>query len=57
MTRMIPAQMVSTFVCPVCHGGLRLNQDFTRLRCVQCDRRYRVEDEIPVLLAQEAEPA
>ena len=52
---MIPAQLVSTFVCPVCHGGLRLNQDFTRLRCVQCGRRYRVQDEIPVLLAHEAE--
>ena len=57
MTRMIPAQMVGTFVCPVCHGELRLNRDFTRLRCVQCGRRYRVEDEIPVLLAHEAEPA
>ena len=52
---MVPAQMTKVVVCPVCHGGLRFNQDFTRLRCVQCDRRYRVEDEIPVLLAHEAE--
>ena len=52
---MIPAQMVNTVVCPVCHGGLRFNQDFTRLRCVECGRRYRVEDGIPVLLAQESE--
>jgi uncharacterized protein YbaR (Trm112 family) len=55
MAAMIPAQMVKTVVCPVCHGALRFNQDFTKLRCVQCDRRYRVQDEIPVLLAQEAE--
>ena len=55
MAHVIPAQVVCTFVCPVCKGGLRLNQDFTRLRCVQCGRRYRVQDEIPVLLPQEAE--
>jgi len=35
-------------------GSLRLNQDFTRLRRA-CGRRYRVQDEIPVLLAHEAE--
>lgn len=52
---MVPAQMQKTVVCPVCHGGLRFNQDFTRLRCVGCERRYRVQDDIPVLLAQEAE--
>jgi len=35
-------------------GSLRLNQ--TSPGCaVQCGRRYRVQDEIPVLLAHEAE--
>jgi hypothetical protein len=47
MARMIPAQVVSTFGVPCVpgpiepvvgsmgeHGGLRLEQDFTRLRCV-----------------------
>ena len=52
---MIPAQIVKTVVCPICHGGLQFNENFTKLRCLQCGRRYRVEDGIPVLLAQEAE--
>ena len=52
---MIPAQIVKTVVCPVCHGSLRFNEDFTKLRCVECDKRYPVKDGIPVLLAQEAE--
>jgi uncharacterized protein len=52
---MIPAQIVKITVCPICHGGLRFNEDFTKLRCVACGKRYRVEDGIPVLLAQEAE--
>ena len=52
---MITAKMSKTVVCPICHGGLRFNEDFTKLRCIECGKRYRVEDEIPVLLAQEAE--
>jgi uncharacterized protein YbaR (Trm112 family) len=53
--RMIPAQIVKNCVCPICHGALRCNEDFTKLRCVQCGKQYRVQDGIPVLLAQEAE--
>jgi uncharacterized protein YbaR (Trm112 family) len=52
---MIPAQMIKMVVCPACHGGLRFNEDFTKLRCVDCGKRYKVLDGIPVLLAQEAE--
>ena len=52
---MVPAQIVKTVVCPVCHGSLRFNANFTQLRCTGCGKLYRVEDGIPVLLAQEAE--
>ena len=55
ITGMIPAELVKIVVCPICHGKLRFNADFTKLRCTQCDKRFRVEDGIPVLLAQEAE--
>jgi len=55
MAGMIPAELVKIVVCPICHGGLRFNADFTRLRCTECGKRFRVEDEIPILLAQEAE--
>lgn len=55
MSEMIPAKLVKFVVCPICHGGLRFNEDFSRLRCTECGKRYRVEDGIPVLLAQEAE--
>lgn len=53
---MTPAKMAQTVACPVCHGILRFNADFTRLRCTGCQAHYRVQDEIPVLLAQEATP-
>jgi uncharacterized protein YbaR (Trm112 family) len=55
MANMIPAKLVKIVVCPICHAGLRFNEDFTKLRCTQCDKRFRVENGIPVLLAQEAE--
>jgi uncharacterized protein YbaR (Trm112 family) len=52
---MIPAKLVNTVVCPICHGRLQFNADFTKLCCTGCGKRFRVEDGIPVLLAQEAE--
>ena len=36
-------------------ADLRFNAEFNKLRCTECDKRFRVEDGIPVLLAQEAE--
>jgi uncharacterized protein YbaR (Trm112 family) len=55
MGEMIPAKLVKMVVCPICHGELRFNADFTKLDCVECGKHFRVEDGIPVLLAQEAE--
>jgi uncharacterized protein YbaR (Trm112 family) len=55
MTDMTPAKLVKIVVCPICHSGLCFNADFTKLRCTGCGKRYRVQDGIPVLLAQEAE--
>jgi uncharacterized protein YbaR (Trm112 family) len=55
MGDMIPAKLVKTVVCPICHGGLQFNAEFTKLRCTECGKQFRVENEIPILLAQEAE--
>ena len=44
--------------CPVCHGELRDAQGpaYPELQCTNeaCGRAYRVEDGVPVLLADEA---
>lgn len=55
MAVMIPAKLLKTVVCPICHGGFRLNPDLTELLCTECGKRFRVQDGVPVLLAQEAE--
>ena len=40
--------------CPVCKGDLTLLDDHSALDCPACSKRYRIEDDIPILLAEEA---
>ena len=40
--------------CPVCKGNLTLHDDHSALDCPACRKRYRIEDDIPILLAEEA---
>jgi len=35
-------------VCPADRGALLVKE--TELECADCDRRYRIDDDIPVLL-------
>ncbi len=52
----LTAELLSILACPVhdCHG--RLEQRQQRLVCLRCGRRYRVEENWPVLIPEEAEP-
>lgn len=43
-------------VCPKCKGELTYETEPEALVCGACRLRYRVEDEIPVMLVDEAEP-
>lgn len=43
-------------VCPKCKGDLTYETDPEALVCGACRLRYRVEDDIPVMLIDEAEP-
>jgi len=45
-------EVMAMLACPVCHGGLSVEEQ--QVRCLQCGRRYPVEDGIPVLLADRA---
>jgi uncharacterized protein YbaR (Trm112 family) len=52
----VDPNLLAILVCPVstCHGALEQRGD--RLVCVQCGRRYRIEERWPVLIPEEAEP-
>jgi uncharacterized protein YbaR (Trm112 family) len=46
--------LLDILACPKCKTRVELEQD--RLVCVKCGRRYRIEDGIPIMLIDEAEP-
>ena len=51
----LSADLLSILVCPVCKGDLIYDAAAQTLTCMACRLRYRVEDDIPVMLAEEAE--
>ncbi len=54
---LIDAQLLEILRCPVDHGELVEHETASRLVCQECGRRYPVEDGIPVMLVERAEPA
>lgn len=54
----IPPAIRDLLVCPVCRGPLRdaTSADRVSLVCEACRLAYPVEEGIPVLLAERAEP-
>lgn len=50
----ISKKMLSKLVCPQCKGSLDFREDAQRLDCINCNVYYCVENDIPVLLCDEA---
>jgi len=46
--------LLEILACPQCKVRVALEAD--RLVCVRCGRRYRIEEGIPIMLLEEAEP-
>ena len=49
-------KLLEILVCPKCRGELEYRESEQVLLCEACRLRYRVEDDIPVMLIDEAEP-
>jgi len=47
--------LLSILVCPSCKGDLSYDASAQTLTCPACRLRYKVVDDIPVMLAEEAE--
>ncbi|HDL04113.1 MAG: Trm112 family protein [Candidatus Zixiibacteriota bacterium] len=47
--------LLKIIVCPKCKGELEYKSNENKLICNGCRLSFRVEDEIPVLLIEEAE--
>ena len=50
----VPEELLEIMQCPECAGNLRELADPPALECVSCGLRYPVEDDIPVMLPEEA---
>lgn len=51
----LPDKLLDKLVCPKCKGPLQYNEQENRLICGNCKLSYRISDDIPVLLVDEAE--
>jgi uncharacterized protein YbaR (Trm112 family) len=51
----IDSKLLQILVCPRCRGELEYDDNEQTLTCHECKLRYRIEDDIPIMLIDEAE--
>ena len=49
-------ELLEILACPQCKGELSLTSEEDGLVCKTCKLKYPIRDEVPVMLADEAEP-
>ena len=49
-------QLLEILVCPKCKGELEFREEKKEIVCRTCKLVYRIEDDIPVMLVDEAKP-
>ena len=47
-------ELLEILVCPACHTPVTLVKNGTALKCASCKRVYPIQDDIPVMLIDEA---
>jgi uncharacterized protein YbaR (Trm112 family) len=52
---MLSKELLDILVCPQCKGDLEYDKDNEKLLCHACLLRYSVQDDIPIMLIDEAE--
>ena len=52
----LDSKLLDILVCPRCKGELTYRDQPESLDCEACRLRFRVEDGIPIMLVDEAEP-
>ncbi|MDD5720734.1 MAG: Trm112 family protein [Candidatus Krumholzibacteria bacterium] len=53
---MLDPKLLEILACPRCKGAVVPGPEHSHLDCPACRLRYRVEDDIPIMLIEEAEP-
>ena len=47
-------ELLEILVCPSCHTPVTLVKNGAGLKCASCKRVYPIQDDIPVMLIEEA---
>ncbi len=50
----ISQELLDILVCPVCKVAVKLTSDGQGLKCSQCHRVYPINDDIPVMIVDQA---
>jgi uncharacterized protein len=50
----VSERLLEILACPVCKVRVELTSDDSGLKCPQCKRVYPINDDIPVMLVDEA---
>lgn len=53
---MLDEELKKILVCPRCRGELELHEDVQEIHCLACQLVYAIEDDVPVMLIDEAKP-
>jgi uncharacterized protein len=51
---MLAKDLLDMLVCPECKQALEYRTNPETLKCTHCHRVYRVEDDIPIMLVDQA---
>jgi len=52
---MLDEKLLEILACPECKGKLEYDRENSRLICHACRLRFAIEDDIPIMLSEEAE--
>lgn len=52
---MLSEKLLEILACPGCKGDLNYDRENNKLICENCRLRYRIDDDIPIMLIDEAE--
>ena len=52
---MLSEKLLEILACPACKGDLEYDRSGNKLICTPCRLKYSVDDDIPIMLIDEAE--
>ena len=53
-TMALNKKLLESLVCPQCHGVVRWDEKMSGIICNRCKLLYEVENDIPIMLVEEA---